>query len=307
MATKKAGKAVRHQRRSQQARPGGWKRPFIWMASVASALVIAAAVAFGTGVGQHLYRSAFGNPVSPANPVQIDSAAYVRTDDATFAFRNPLTSTQVRALTHNPYFSRGGVPLAWPQYITLVQKYGGASEDAMIQIVLQSHATQTVTITNIEEVKRCGPPLTGTLLYSPGAGAPPDIKLIYDLDPPFPAAQYQDSRGGLRNFFTEKTIQLRPKEVNTLIIQSITYHAYCQFTFKMMVDDGTSHATESISDNGKPFVVTAFSDPSPTWSGIEYPIMKFSDFKEIYAGGVVSPHLNDTYVRVNPKTYKGGE
>jgi hypothetical protein len=298
-----------HEQASQDgesSKPKWWKRPLVWIVGVATALVIAAATAFGTGVGQDLFRMTLGSHRSPVDPVQIDSASYIRTNDPTFAFRRVLTTAQVRALTHNPYFTNGGQPQGnmWEEYMKLVTNSGGASEDPMIQIVLQGHASQTVTITDMQVVKRCGPPLTGTLLYSPGAGAPPDIQLVYDLDPQFAVAQYENSAGALENFFASRTIQLKPGEVDAMVVQSLTYNAYCQFTFRITVDDGATQIEETISNNGKPFVVTAFSHP--TWEGIKYKTIHFSDFKSIYAGGVASPAGDDTYVWVNPKTYNGG-
>jgi hypothetical protein len=263
-------------------------------------MVIATGTTFASGVGRHLLSSVFGNPhtVIETDPVLVDSVAYINSNNPVFSFSRVLTTGQAHALTENSYFA-GGQPKMrdWETYINMISHYGGAPSTVTIQVVLQGNSHSVVTIRGIQVVKQCGPPLSGTLLYSPSAGAPPDIRLWYNLDSAFPSAQYQTNSGKYFSFFSRKTIQLKPGEINTMVISPVTYGHFCRFSFRMTVDDGAREVTEDITNHGKPFVETAVAgvySPHP---------LPFSIYKAMYAGGVASPAHNDSYIRVNPKRY----
>jgi hypothetical protein len=209
-----------------------------------------------------------------------------------------LNSNEAHAVTENAYFADGQPRWSdWESYINLISKYGGAPNEATIQMALKGNADQTASITNIRVAKRCGPPLTGTLLLSSGGSAPPDIRLWYDLDGPYPVAQLQSSTGKFSDFFAQKTIQLRPGEVNTLLVSATAYDRACSFRLEMTVDDGQRQVTETIGNGKQPFVVTAAAGVySPK------PYLKFSDYKAIYVGGG-GPPGSYSYARVNPNTF----
>jgi hypothetical protein len=302
--------------------------------------VAAIGTAFGTGVGQDLVSVTFGtHATQPADgaspspsgrgsgpsthpsarqarsstssryPVQIESANYTTPGDPTVAFGKILNDAQVSALTNNS----AAIP-NWAAFIRhVVADRGAPVGSALVKIVLHNVTKQTILIANIQIVKDCEAPLTGTLLYSPSAGATSNIVIGYDLDSQFPTAEFDPGEGifGLHgNYFAQNSIQLLPGEVDAIVVNAVTFHQYCHFSFDLTVDDGASTLTERIDDNGVPFTVTAATFPEPP-SGFKYPSylypeIKFSDYNEIYAGGVAAPVGHNQYTKVDPKTFSGG-
>jgi hypothetical protein len=218
-------------------------------------------------------------------PVLIDSVMYQQAadDGFTYAFPGQLTTQQVASMNN--------LPVSFQDYINEVTSIGGTNvEDTDVQIVLRGNAAgQTAVIAGMDVAKNCQSPLNGTLLYSPSAGEDTDIEIGFNLDNEFPAAQNYRSGGMSGSFFGAHTISLRQGETETLLVHAVTRQYFCQFTYRLLVDTGSREVAEVISDNGKPFTVTAG--------------LKSGAYKALYAGGVASPAHNDKYVAVNPKTY----
>jgi hypothetical protein len=281
--TPHSGRSGRHIRKQK----AWWKQPLAWLGGILTLSVAAIGTAFGTGVGQDLVSVAFGThssqaansarssspsqrPIpsadrssrqtgsgaSPENPIQIESANYATPGDPTVAFGKPLDNAQVSALTNNS----AAIP-DWAAFIRQAVGDGGAPVgSALVKIVLHNVTKQTVLITNIQVVKECQAPLTGTLLYSPSAGATSNIVIGYDLDNQFPIAQFDPGEGIFAlhgNYFAQNSIQLLPGEVDTIVINAVTFLQYCDFSFDLAVDDSATALTERVDDNGRPFTVTA--------------------------------------------------
>jgi hypothetical protein len=218
-------------------------------------------------------------------PVLIDSAMYQQAADNgfTYAFPGVLTSEQVATLNN--------LPVSFQSYITQVTSLSGTNvTDTDVQIVLRGNAAgQTAVIAGMNVVKNCAAPLTGTLLYSPSAGQDTNIEIGFNLDSKLPVAQDYHFNGLSGNYFAEHTISLRQGETQTLLVHAVTRQYYCQFTYRLLVDTGGREVAELITDNGKPFTVTAGA--------------KSKNYKVLYVGGVASPAHNDKYVPVDPKAY----
>jgi hypothetical protein len=289
-----------------------FSRPRFWIGGIVAVMLALAAGACGTGDGNDLptQRSTHRSPptvqlsqpsgasqptASPSShgipvvsgdmPVLIDSAMYQQAadDGYTYAFPGELTTQQVATLNN--------LPLSFQSYITQVTSLGGTNiKDTDVQIGLRGNATgQTAVIVGLEVIKKCGTPLTGTLLFSPSAGEDNNIEIGFNLDDQFPVAQNYQGTILSGNFFAEHTISLRQGETQSLLVHAVTRQYYCQFTYRLLVDTGNREVAELITDNGKPFTVTA---------GV-----KSGNYQVLYVGGVASPAGNDKYVPVDPKAY----
>lgn len=169
---------------------------------------------------------------------------------------------------------------------------GGAQvTDAAVEIVLRGNDKQTVVISNIQIASRCMAPLNGTLLYSPSAGSPPNITIGFNLDAQFPIAQNASYGRLFGSYFVGHTITLQPGETQTLIVHALTKRQYCTFTYKLVMDTSNGQVTENVSNDGKPFAVTAL-------------LVEKCKYLTMYAGGVANPNpsSNGAFVRVSPKT-----
>jgi hypothetical protein len=296
-----------------RGRAAAWPlgQPRFWIGGIIAAVIASAAAACGTSNGNspqhsthhsspvaHLAKpsgtsmtaaaspSPGGIPVVTSDmPVLIDSVMYQQAadDGFTYAFPGELTARQVATMNN--------LPVSFQDYIREVTSIGGANVgDTDVQIVLRGNAAgQTAVIAGMDVVKKCQSPLNGTLLYSPSAGEDTDIEMGFNLDSEFPVAQDYRSGSLSGSFFGAHSISLREGEPETLLVHAVTRQSFCQFTYRLLVDTGGREVAEVISDNGKPFTVTAG--------------LKSSAYEALYVGGVASPAHNDKYVAVDPKSY----
>jgi hypothetical protein len=142
-------------------------------------------------------------------------------------------------------------------------------------------------------VKNCGPPLTGTLLFSPNAGGDADIRLGFNLDSDNTeayAATGWDATAWKPDYFANFTVSINPGSQQVFNLRTWVSKFSCEFRFKMTVLDGEKKVTELVDDQGQPFRVSAG-------------LPSLSRYSVLYVGGVESPAGNDSYVRVNPKTF----
>ncbi len=85
-----------------------WSRSTVWITGVASALVIAAATAFGSGVGNRLFSIASRMGATSPIPVEIESVSYISPQPSLIAYPGVLTKKQVLGLTSGPDPGGGG-------------------------------------------------------------------------------------------------------------------------------------------------------------------------------------------------------
>jgi hypothetical protein len=299
--------------RALQGRAAAWPpvQPRFWIGGIIAAVIASAATACGASSGNgpqhdthhsspvaHLSKpsgasataaaspSSGGVPVVTTDmPVLIDSVMYQQAadDGFTYAFPRQLTTQQVASMNN--------LPVSFQDYINEVTSTGGTNVgDTDVQVVVRGNAAgQTAVIAGMDVMKSCQSPLNGTLLYSPSAGEDTDIEIGFNLDNEFPVAQNYRSGRLSGSFFGAHTISLRKGETQTLLVHAVTRQSFCQFTYRLLVDTGGRQVAEVISDNGRPFTVTAG--------------LKSSAYKALYAGGVASPAHNDKYVAVDPKSY----
>ncbi|HVV12463.1 hypothetical protein [Amycolatopsis sp.] len=255
-----------------------------------------------TGAGGSIAASAQPAASSDTGPVHVGSVSYVRDGSGpagwSFVFPNKVQFSAIDLASLNGLNGNGSGYTNW------VLGHGGVTpDDARLSIDLRSNAQSTVTISDLQVVKQCQAPLTGTLLYSPPAGPSNDLNLAVDLDEQFPVAKAYVGGKPAGAYFGEKGnghhIDLAPGENTTLLVDATTSHQDCRFSFELLVDTPNGAVTETVDDHGKPFEVTATVEDSATMSP------RFASYRAVYGGGVASPAGNDSFVTVDPATYRG--
>lgn len=263
-------------------KPAFWRRPAVWLGSVATAVVIGVLIGVLTPVVQRLVSS---SATSPAQPLQIQSAGYLPGFNEVFAFPYSLSRAQMLSAT------RGIANRDFAQNLKYVAALGGAPTHLqLIQVVLHSDVTQVATINEIRVAKHCIAPFAGTELWNPAEAGIDNISMGFNLDSAIPYAQFVNPGNQFYgNYFAKKSIQFAPGESSTLAIYVLTTRQSCQFTFSLYVDYGARQYVEHVRNDGKPFAVSAG--------------LPFSRFKAIYAGGNATE--NGAYVQKDPRTYQG--
>lgn len=266
----------------QQPRQPLWRRPVVWLGSVATAVVIGVLIGVLTPLVQRIVPSPARDP---AQPLRIQSAGYLPGFNEVFAFPHPLSRAQMLTAT------RGIANHEFAQNLKYVAALGGAPTHLqLIQLILHNDARQVATLSDIQVVKQCTAPFTGTELWNPAESAIDNISIGFNLDSSTSDAQFVDSSNRFYgNYFAKKSIQFSPGESDTLSIFVLTTRQSCRFTFNLYVDDGAHRYTERVANAGRPFTASAG--------------LPFSRFREIYAGGNAT--RNGDYVREDPKTYEG--
>jgi hypothetical protein len=230
------------------------------------------------------------NPSGPGGlPAAIDlvtlAPAY---GNSTYALPNrlQLTSVQLTQLNANAPTSTGGK--AW-----FAAQHAVIASPATVTVVVEGNRSGAVRIMGIQPVASCHPPLAGTLFYSPSQGIDTNIQLLVILDAANPEARSLDGS----DFFTAHTVSLTHGEQETFVIAVEARRAYCSFTFDMTVLDGSKTVTETISNAGQPFAITALDQQS---SGPVY-----GAYQAMYIGGMASAARGSglNWAQVDPGTY----
>jgi len=171
-----------------------------------------------------------------------------------------------------------------------------------ISATLMGNEPRTITITSLEVIKSCQPPLAGTFFFTPSAGESNTISLGFDLDSQDLYAQNTIAgRTYSGNFFQDHVITLTQGETHTLAIYVTSYHYYCKFSFRMTVATPKGVLTESIMNGRRPFQLTAFAGSSDVDTGA----MNLSAYRAVYVGGLADTQNDANWIEVNPATYNG--
>jgi hypothetical protein len=249
-----------------EVKASSWRRPVIWLGGVASALVIAAAAAIGTGVGSAIWSKAAAPRAPVGLPVRIEAISPLQFGAyASYVLPRKLilTSSELASMNIETGISAAGY-VRWFQSRNAVQ-----ADEGIISITIVSNSASTVTIKQLSVIKHCQSPLQGTLFYDLlGAGPQTTPEIAFDLDQQVSIGQFapasgpdQPKPGG--NFFEREVITVSPQEPpQTLILHVYTNHRFCQFTFQMQVATPQGIATEPITNNGMPFQLTSLGSDS---------------------------------------------
>jgi hypothetical protein len=169
----------------------------------------------------------------------------------------------------------------------------------VVQIIVEGNRDHQVRIVDLQPVATCSAPLTGTLFLSPPAGGETTTQLFADLDSPSRTLRYTivDQHGGVttgQDYFGDFTVSLARGEQQVFELAVSSGKHYCTFTLDMTVVDGGHTVVEHISDDGRPFAVSALAPHRTTAS--------YSSYSMLYIGGTLAP--NNGWVREDPNTYQ---
>jgi hypothetical protein len=269
-------------------------RPYVWLGTIATAFVVAIVTSWGTGIGNDLLSIARGHNSPSGAPVKIDSVSLGRNaaqgGSFVFAQERVFSPRDLRAVSQ---LGPGS-----PQYYTWFRSKGGVDPSlSIIKLVVEGNRTHPVQIIGMNLVKHCQRPLNGTLFYSPPAGAGNTIGIGFDLDSVTSTAQNLNNYRISGDYFVSHTISLKQGEVQTLEVVAVTGKQYCQFTIKMTVVEGGATTTETITNHGQPFRVSALEEGGYFGPGaLRY-------YKVLYVGGVALGVIGGVFTRKNPATY----
>jgi hypothetical protein len=309
MSVKRQPSAHRAEHKRQpKIRVKWWKRPITWVAGVVGALVLAIATALGTGIGNSLLAAAKGHRTPTGPPVAIESVSSIQPyQDYSYVFPGKLilASSQLASVNKELGTSMSAYSHWFAEHSGVIANKG------VIGITVRGNAIGRVTITDMQVVKHCAPPLTGgTLFYSPSTGAGPFTtdQIGFDLGQQVSVGQYIPavgshpfSPGG--NFFAKKVITLKPGEPQTLSAYITAENEYCRFVFQLhAATPNGKPVAEIITDHGKPFQIT--TDGQEGVMGMPT-TMSFSSYGVVYAGGVADRQTGHAFIRVDPSTYHG--
>jgi hypothetical protein len=227
------------------------------------------------------------------NPMTVVSEDPIGLDEAgewVFPGKVTLTSAQLRILNTDP----GMTP---PAFMNLLFSLGAYEVYPDTQLVVQNNNPEEIRILNANVVKSCQPPLTGTLIYSPDAGADPTVQLGFDLDSLDTEAKTSDIAGVHQpDYFDQHTVTIKPGAQQVFNIKAVTARQACSFRFLFTLLIGSRKTSQLIGDGSQPFRESA--------SIITRSIHPFTHYAAMYAGGVASPPGNqDKFVSVDPQEF----
>jgi hypothetical protein len=177
--------------------------------------------------------------------------------------------------------------------------------ESHIKVVLRGNSTEQVRILGMRAITKCRAPLTGTILYSPPAGADDNIGLGFNLDNPGPYAQTISPEGDFEgDYFDRKTVLLEKDESVTLQITARTNRQYCEYTFRIDLLVKDRRSSQVIDNNRQPFRIS-----KSLVHGVDYdPGPELSEYQVAYIGGVAnfdpSGKTSGKWKRVDPSTWR---
>ena len=178
---------------------------------------------------------------------------------------------------------------------------GGYAMNADTQLVLQNDSNQPVSILDLRVIKKCGPPLTGTLFDAPPQEGNWDVRIGFNLDSADSDAESAtgwDTGAWKPDYFEDKYISFRPGQQQVLNIRAVADRHACIFSYQATVLEGKTKFYQTINDEGQPFRVTSLVEHGSRNS--------FDRYAALYVGGVYTEwptHHHGEYVKENPKTY----
>jgi hypothetical protein len=279
-----------HSAQSEPHKQSIWKRALggsvRWIGGLTTAVVLAAVTAAVTVVvTQHV--TARDTPATPARhgpPVKIDSVTVMRTETqgGLYVFQRAvdLSRSELRSLNQ---LRHGPGDDAW------FRSHGGVDPSpSNVQLVVEGNEDRPTRITNLTLIKNCQVPLDGTLFDDPPAGGQPALPINFNLDSPQALAQTPDGH----DYFPSSTILLNPGEVQVIAITASTRLHYCRYSLRLTVLAGGQTTIENVTDDGRPFQVTALHEP-------------ISQYHALYTGGVDNVSTGD-FIRADPRTHGSG-
>lgn len=199
----------------------------------------------------------------------------------------------VNSLIRNP----DSVP--WPAFVQWFFSRGAyESGGTSTQLVVQNNRSHPVRIIDMNVIKQCRAPLTGTMFFGAGGAVDETVGLGFNLDSSDTEAEQAQGTGLASwkpDYFTRYTISIQPGAQQVFNLWTVTSRQACTFEYQVTVLDGEKKVTQIIGDGTVPFRATALVN-NPSGSS-------FSDYKVLYLGYAWDPP-NGAFTRVDPKTEK---
>jgi hypothetical protein len=316
---KQASKTHKSPKVGAKSKKSLWRRPALWLGGLTTAVIAGVLVNFITAQSQHITHSSepaiypsgpatqspdskpssghkqlsaaapAGPPLKvlsedPLNLYQLVVWAFPREylpdndqlDDISSLIKSPIPASH--SAFAEWFFSRGAYEI------------GGAST----QLVVQNNRSYPIRIINMNVVKSCEAPLTGTLFFAAGGAVDATVGLGFNLDSPDTDAETARGTGPATwtpGYFNNYTISLEPGEQQVFDIYTATTRQACAYQLQVTVLDGEKQVYQLIGDGSEPFRVTAMPE------GPNGP--NFSAYKAMYVGGAAGPP-NGMFIRVDP-------
>ena len=294
-----------------------WRRPLAWLGGIATFVIGGVLVSVLSTQAQRIAptptpaqtqtkqanstvsttdNQSQSPPKSP--PLKILSEDPINLDELgvwTFPAKMILPSNQLAKL--NSSFLHSG-PGGAADYLFPL---GGYAQSVDTQIVVQNVHKHPIQILNMNVIKNCRAPLTGTVFYAPGQVAVEVIQMGFNLDTADTAAKLVNRiptvSPSAPDYFSKYTVIIQPGATQTFNIRAVTAKYACTFRYDATILDGTRKVHQQIGDGKQPFRISALA------TRVQQPY--FSRYAVVYVGGVQSTGGIGPYLRVNPKTYTG--
>ena len=182
---------------------------------------------------------------------------------------------------------------------------GGYAPSADTQLILHNNRPYPIQVIDIQVIKHCQAPLTGTLIYAPEGDSEPSTGLGFNLDSSDNDAMLADGpnvRQWKPGYFTQYVVPINPGKQAVFNIRAVASRVACSFLYQVTVQDSKNKISQVISDYGMLFRVSALR-----LSYLHRPhrlvSQNFSGYQNLYVGGVASPRSDGWLVRENPRTW----
>jgi hypothetical protein len=318
-------RAAREETARKSAKKSWWRKPGVWLGGAATTVITGVV----TGVLVNLLgtqaQQAIDSPASAStSPVSVQShASRGRGQPTIDRSPSPLQSgPPLTVLSEDPIHDFGSTWVLPGKYLVTqgqinylgstidhgnIAAYNqwfydrGAYATAVdMQLTVQNNRSHLIRILDMNVLKSCQRPLTGTLFFSPDAGADNNIRLGFNLNAPdteAEAAAGWSTSTWKPDYFDNYTVSIQPGAQQVFNVRAIVSNESCIFRIQATILDGDNTVYQVISDGNQPFRITSTASPFNDTT------LKFSDYQVVYAGGIASPNPKEEFVRVNPKTY----
>jgi len=292
-----------------------WKKRLAWLGPTLVlpllVAVLAILIEYRTPIGPNTHVSPAATSATPPKTSSESSGPAITVDALetshdpgmgeswVFPTARDLTNPELRFLAN----ARAG-KIAYDQYERWAQDRGGAFPITIaIQLVLEGNRDKPVRIIGMKPInKHCTAPMTGTLLYSPGAGQDESIKIGLDLDKPRPVAQIIEAGEWKDDYFAAKTVSLKRAEQVTFQILAKTSKQSCEFALELTIVENGRTVVQTVSDAQHPLRVSGLVMAPGDQSSIN-----FAAYHALYVGGLLNPTGNGAFIRKDPATYVEGQ
>lgn len=272
-----------------------YKRTSLWLVlTIATGIIGGAAGVIGSKLGD-----AVTAPGQPSGPPVLVSQVSLGPSDASLSYALPdvhhLTSAELTGLATSGYTTHV------TSFDSLIEANHGGPADgqgaAVVELTLRGNRPYPVLVTGMQVVKQCGPPMRGTLFYSPSAAQPGNAMIGFNLDKAIPQADTITSSGNLGpSYFLLKHISLDGTQDTQGISIEATTAGSCAFRLVLQVLDRSNTRYETVDDSttigaGPPFAITRMINVSDEPDIAAYGL--------VYIGGVMDGQCDDAWTRVN--------